>query len=52
MIHRVLDPSGVVVVRESTELIRFLSVDSCREDALPVNNRKGSPSARMDEWLV
>ena len=40
------------MVRESNELIRFSSVDSCREDALSVNIREGSPSSRVDDELV
>ena len=39
------------MVRESTELIQFLSVDSCREDALSLNNWEGSPSACVDDGL-
>ena len=39
------------MVRESTELIRFVSGDSCQEDALFVNNREGLPSARVEDGL-
>ena len=39
------------MVRESTELIWFSSVDSYREDALSLNNREGLPSARVDDGL-
>ena len=41
MIHRVLDPSEVIVVRESTERGGFSSVDSCWEDTLSLNTREG-----------
>ena len=39
------------MARESTELIQFLFGDSCQEDALFMNNREGSPSARVDDGL-
>ena len=39
------------MVKELTELSRFLFGDSCQEDAFSVNNREGSPSACMDDGL-
>ena len=41
MIHRVLDPSEIIVVRESTERGGFSSVDSCWEDTLSLNIQEG-----------